>query len=76
MGSRGREVTICKNNSGDIGGIRPAQEGDSRGDLAGLRRATQGGFQILPRDPAPGLSEQSRIEKTVRIVSTIEYLLR
>ena len=49
---------------------------DSESELGGIRRATQGVFQILPRDPAPGLNEQNRIEKTVRIVSTIEYLLR
>jgi hypothetical protein len=33
-------------------------------------------FEILPRDPAPGVMEQNRIEKTVRVVSTVEYLLR
>ena len=48
---------------------------DSESRLGGIRRASQGVFQILPRDPAPGLTEQSRIEKTVRVVSTIEYLL-
>jgi hypothetical protein len=51
-----------------------AADSDSR--LAGIRRANQGVFQILPRDPAPGVTEQSRIEKTVRVVSTVEYYLR
>jgi hypothetical protein len=51
-----------------------AADSDSR--LGGIRRANQGVFQILPRDPAPGVGEQNRIEKTVRIVSTVEYLLR
>lgn len=49
---------------------------DSGSELGAIRRASQGVFQILPRDPAPGVSEQNRIEKTVRVVSTIEYLLR
>jgi hypothetical protein len=43
--------------------------------LAGIRRASQGIFEILPRDAAPGISEASQIDKKVRVVSTIEYLL-
>lgn len=50
--------------------------GDSNSRLGGIRRANQGVFQILPRDPVPGVGEQNRIEKTVRIVSTVEYYLR
>lgn len=49
---------------------------DSDSGLGGIRRANQGVFQILPRDPVPGVGEQNRIEKTVRIVSTVEYYLR
>jgi hypothetical protein len=30
---------------------------------------------ILPRDRAPGIMEESEINKTVRVVSTIEYYL-
>ncbi len=48
---------------------------DSRSRIAGIRRANQGVFVILPRDPAPGLTEQGQLEKTVRVVSTIEYFL-
>jgi len=48
---------------------------DSQSDLGGIRRANQGVFQILPRDQAPGVSEQSQLYKTVRVVSTIDYLL-
>jgi uncharacterized protein len=48
---------------------------DVEGTLAGIRRASQGIFEILPRDAAPGISEASQIEKKVRVVSTIEYLL-
>jgi hypothetical protein len=49
---------------------------DSGSRLGGIRRANQGVFQILPRDPTPGVAESNRIEKTVRIVTTVEYLLR
>jgi hypothetical protein len=48
---------------------------DSQSRLAGIRRANQGLFEILPRDNVPGTAEQSQIEKTVRVVSTIEYSL-
>lgn len=48
---------------------------DSGSQIAGIRRAAQGVFQILPRDNAPGVIEERQILKTVRVVSTIEYLL-
>ena len=40
-----------------------------------IRRANQGVFQILPRDPAPGQQEENQLFKTVRVVTTVEYLL-
>ncbi len=49
---------------------------DSRASLGGIRRANQGVFEILPRDQAPGISQESQVVKTVRIVSTVEYMLR
>jgi hypothetical protein len=49
---------------------------DSRAELGGIRRADQGVFQILPRDQAPGITQEGQVIKTVRIVSTIEYGLR
>jgi len=49
---------------------------DSKSELGGIRRATQGVFEILPRDQVPGVDEGSQIVKTVRVVSTVEYLLR
>jgi len=54
---------------------------DSKSRLGGIHRANQGVFVILPRDAAentggPGMSEQAQITKTVRVVSTVEYLLR
>ncbi|MBM4196820.1 MAG: SIMPL domain-containing protein [Gammaproteobacteria bacterium] len=48
---------------------------DSKSRLGAIRRANQGVFEILPRDPAPGMSEQSQIAKTVRVVTTVEYSL-
>lgn len=48
---------------------------DSKSRLAGIRQAQQGLFQILPRDNVPGTAEQSQIDKTVRVVSTVEYRL-
>lgn len=60
---------------------RRAREGaeqfaaDSGSGVGGIRRASQGLFQILARDDAPGITEQRQIQKTVRVVSTVEYLL-
>ncbi len=49
---------------------------DSHSGLGGIRRANQGVFEILPRDQAQGITEASQIVKTVRVVSTLDYLLR
>lgn len=49
---------------------------DSGSQLAGIRRANQGVFEILPRDQAPGIQEESQLNKRVRVVSTVEYFLR
>ena len=51
-----------------------AADSDSR--LGGIRRASQGVFQILARDEAPGILEQGQIAKRLRVVSTVEYFLR
>ena len=48
---------------------------DSDSDLSGIRRANQGVFEILARDQAPGISQPGQLEKTVRVVSTVEYSL-
>ena len=50
-----------------------AQDSGSR--LGRIRRANQGVFVILPGDPAPGMTQASQINKTVRVVATIEYNL-
>jgi hypothetical protein len=49
---------------------------DSDASLGSIRQASQGLFQILPRDAAPGQMEQKQVMKTVRVVSTVDYLLR
>ncbi|MFL5578431.1 MAG: SIMPL domain-containing protein [Gemmatimonadaceae bacterium] len=49
---------------------------DSKSSLGGIHQASQGIFEILPRDQAQGISEQSQLVKTVRVVSTVEYLLK
>ena len=49
---------------------------DSRAELGGIRRANQGIFEILPRDQAPGITQEGQVVKTVRVVTTIEYGLR
>jgi hypothetical protein len=51
-----------------------AQESKSR--VGGIRRASQGIFEILPRDQAPGIEQGPEIEKTLRVVSTVEYYLQ
>jgi hypothetical protein len=48
---------------------------DSRSQLGGIRRASQGLFEILPRDEAPGLRGEGQIDKRVRVVTTVEYRL-
>jgi uncharacterized protein len=49
---------------------------DSRSPLGGIRQASQGVFEILPRDQAQGITEESQIAKTVRVVSTVDYFLK
>ncbi len=48
---------------------------DSGSALGPIRQASQGLFQILPRDAAPGQTEEKQVLKTVRVVSTVDYLL-
>jgi len=48
---------------------------DSGSKLGKIRRANQGVFQILARDRTPGVGEEGQMEKTVRVVSTVEYFL-
>jgi uncharacterized protein len=49
---------------------------DSGSNLGGIRLANQGLFVILPRDQAPGVEEQRQRIKIVRVVSTVDYLLK
>jgi uncharacterized protein len=48
---------------------------DSDSEIAEIRHASQGLFEILARDPAPNLFEPNQLDKKVRVVSTIEYRL-
>jgi len=48
---------------------------DSGARLGGIRRAWQGQFSIQARDETPGVQENEQIMKTVRVVSTIDYLI-
>ncbi len=48
---------------------------DSGSRITGIHRASQGLFQILPRDNAPGQSEELQLFKTVRVVTTVDYRL-
>lgn len=46
---------------------------DSGSRLGGLRRADQGVFVIQPRDNIEFVPEKAQIDKTVRVVSTLQY---
>jgi hypothetical protein len=46
---------------------------DSKSTLSGIRSANQGVFEILPRDQAMGISEESQVVKKVRVVTTVVY---
>jgi hypothetical protein len=48
---------------------------DADADIEGIRSASQGIFQILPRDESPMLPESGQLQKKVRVVSTVEYVL-
>jgi len=48
---------------------------DSGSKLGGILRASQGVFEILPRDRAPGIYEGTQLNKTLRVVTTVEYSL-
>ncbi|HTY36736.1 MAG TPA: SIMPL domain-containing protein [Bacteroidota bacterium] len=48
---------------------------DSGSKLGGIRTASQGVFEILPRDRTPGIFEGSQLNKTLRVVTTVEYML-
>jgi hypothetical protein len=49
---------------------------DSGAVLGGIRQASQGVFQILPRDETPGSTEAGQPDKRLRVVATVEYQLR
>lgn len=46
---------------------------DAASQLSGIRSASQGVFEILPRDQAMGISEESQVVKRIRVVTTVVY---
>ena len=48
----------------------------SKSSVGGIRRASQGVFEILPRDQAPGIQQEAQIEKTLRVVATMDFALQ
>ncbi len=48
---------------------------DSGEKVGGMKRASQGVFQILARDDTYMVSEPNQVNKTVRVVSTIDFYL-
>jgi hypothetical protein len=48
---------------------------DSGSAVGGIRKANQGVFEIVARDQAPGISQETQMAKIVRVVSTVEYFL-
>lgn len=50
-----------------------AKSSDAR--VGKIKRANQGVFSILPREQTPTASESQQINKTIRVVSTVEYFL-
>ncbi|GAA3896028.1 SIMPL domain-containing protein [Halomonas cibimaris] len=49
---------------------------DANAEVGKLRRANQGVFQIRARDHAAGVSQTQQAEKTVRVVTTVDYYLK
>ncbi len=49
---------------------------DAGSRIAGIRRANQGLVEIRARDEAQGIREENQVSKTVRVVTTVEYLLK
>ena len=48
---------------------------DSGAVLGGVRQASQGVFQVLPRNETPGATEAGQPDKRLRVVATVEYQL-
>ncbi|MCA0377519.1 MAG: SIMPL domain-containing protein [Gemmatimonadetes bacterium] len=49
---------------------------DAGSPLGSIRTASQGVFEILPRDQAAGITEESQVVKRVRVVTTVVYGLK
>ena len=49
---------------------------DAGAQLGGVMKASRGPLEILPQDGVPGVPETARIEKRLRLTTTVEYALR
>ena len=49
---------------------------DSGSHLGGIKDATQGYFEIQPRDQGENAVESQQVNKTVRVVTTVTYRLK
>lgn len=49
---------------------------DANARLGGMKGASQGLFQFLPRDQADGVIESYEIYKTVRVVTSVSYFIK
>jgi len=65
-------ITMATRNARSAA-ARFAEDAGTR--VGNIRHARQGVFQILPRDRGTG-SERSAIEKTIRVVTTVNYALK
>ena len=66
-------VTEATKNARDSAETLSQNAGETLGTI---RRASQGQFEILPRDPVMGLGEGEQRYKTIRVVVTVDYFLR
>jgi hypothetical protein len=67
---------VVLSSGGEYGSGGPTFIFSGLSRLGGIKEANQGVFEILPRDQARGITEASQIQKTVRVVSTVQYFLR
>lgn len=66
-------ITEATKNARDSADTMTQNAGETLGQI---RRASQGQFEILPRDPVMGLGEGEQRYKTIRVVVTVDYFLQ
>jgi uncharacterized protein len=70
-----QQTVIVRSRAPDVV-MAASQRVSFRTALGGIRQASQGVFVILPRDQAPGVTESGQLQKVVRVVSTVQYILK